>query len=111
MAPRIMVIGPAPASKKLMAPWAQAGRLRPDRAQRAFATQSLATLRDPGFADDDIRGNPNGSAIALGHPLGISGARISGTAANELTLTGGRHSLSAMCISIAQGTVIALEQV
>jgi 3-oxoadipyl-CoA thiolase len=110
--PRIMGFGPAPASKKLMA------RLGFTQAQfdvielnEAFASQGLATLRDLGIADDDPRVNRNGGAIALGHPLGMSGARITGTAALELHETGGRYSLSTMCIGVGQGIAVALERV
>jgi len=110
--PRIMGIGPAPASKKLMA------RLGMTQDQfdvielnEAFASQGLATLRELGVADDDARVNRNGGAIALGHPLGMSGARITGTAALELKETGGRYSLSTMCIGVGQGIAIALERV
>lgn len=110
--PRIMGIGPAPASKKLMA------RLGLKQEQfdvielnEAFASQGLAVLRDLGIADDDPRVNRNGGAIALGHPLGMSGARITGTAALELHETGGRYSLSTMCIGVGQGIAVALERV
>ncbi|HEV7310409.1 3-oxoadipyl-CoA thiolase [Ensifer sp.] len=110
--PRIMGMGPAPASKKLMA------RLGLKQSQfdvielnEAFASQGLAVLRDLGIADDDARVNRNGGAIALGHPLGMSGARITGTAALELHETGGRYSLSTMCIGVGQGIAIALERV
>ncbi len=110
--PRIMGFGPAPASKKLMA------RLGLKQEQfdvielnEAFASQGLATLRDLGIADDDPRVNINGGAIALGHPLGMSGARITGTAALELALNGGRYSLSTMCIGVGQGIAVALERV
>ena len=110
--PRIMGIGPAPASQKLMA------RLGMTQDQfdvielnEAFASQGLATLRQLRIADDDSRVNRNGGAIALGHPLGMSGARITGTAALELQLTGGRYSLSTMCIGVGQGIAIALERV
>ncbi|MDP9630896.1 MAG: 3-oxoadipyl-CoA thiolase [Ensifer adhaerens] len=110
--PRIMGFGPAPASKKLMA------RLRLAQEQfdvielnEAFASQGLATLRDLGIADDDGRVNRNGGAIALGHPLGMSGARITGTAALELAETGGRYALSTMCIGVGQGIAVALERV
>jgi 3-oxoadipyl-CoA thiolase len=110
--PRIMGIGPAPASKKLMA---RLGLTPADfdviELNEAFASQGLATLRDLGIADDDTRVNPNGGAIALGHPLGMSGARITGTAALELALTGGRRSLSTMCIGVGQGIAVALERV
>jgi len=110
--PRIMGIGPAPASKKLMA---RLGLTSADfdviELNEAFASQGLATLRDLGIADDDLRVNANGGAIALGHPLGMSGARITGTAAIELALTGGRRSLSTMCIGVGQGIAVALERV
>lgn len=110
--PRIMGFCPAPASKKLM----QRLRLVADdfdviELNEAFASQGLATLRDLGVADDDNRVNPNGGAIALGHPLGMSGARITGTAALELKLRGGKRSLSTMCIGVGQGIAIALEAV
>ncbi len=112
VAPRIMGIGPAPASQKLMA------RLSLTQADfdvielnEAFASQGLATLRALGIADDDPRVNPNGGAIALGHPLGMSGARITGTAALQLAQTGGKRSLSTMCVGVGQGIAIALERV
>ncbi len=108
--PRIMGIGPAPASQKLMQ---RLGLTPADFAvfelNEAFASQGLATLRQLGIADDDKRVNPNGGAIALGHPLGMSGARITGTAA--LQLTSGQRSLSTMCIGVGQGIAIALEGV
>lgn len=110
--PRIMGFGPAPASKKLLA------RLGLTQEQmdvielnEAFASQGIATLRDLGIADDDARVNRNGGAIALGHPLGMSGARITGTAALELQATGGRYSLSTMCIGVGQGIAVVLERV
>ncbi|KKN00720.1 hypothetical protein LCGC14_1134910 [marine sediment metagenome] len=110
VAPRIMGFGPAPASKKLMA---RLGLTQADFAvielNEAFASQGLATLRDLGIADDDARVNPNGGAIALGHPLGMSGARITGTA--MLELKPGEKSLSTMCIGVGQGIAIALEAV
>ncbi|MCY1292540.1 Beta-ketoadipyl-CoA thiolase [compost metagenome] len=109
--PRIMGMGPTPASKKLMA------RLGLTQAQfdvielnEAFASQGLAVLRELGIADDDQRVNRNGGAIALGHPLGMSGARITGTAALELQEAGGRYSLSTMCIGVGQGIAVALER-
>ncbi len=109
--PRIMGIGPAPASQKLLA---RLGLTPADfdviELNEAFAAQGIATLRQLGIADDDARVNPNGGAIALGHPLGMSGARITGTAALELQLTGGRRSLSTMCIGVGQGIAIALER-
>ena len=110
--PRVMGIGPAPASQKLMA---RLGLTQGDfdviELNEAFASQGLATLRLLGIADDDPRVNPNGGAIALGHPLGMSGARITGTAALQLALTGGRRSLSTMCIGVGQGIALALERV
>ncbi len=112
VAPRIMGIGPAPASQRLMA------RLNLTPADfdvielnEAFASQGLATLRLLGIADDDPRVNINGGAIALGHPLGMSGARITGTAALQLAETAGRRSLSTMCIGVGQGIALALERV
>ena len=112
VAPRIMGIGPAPATRALLA------RLGMTQDQfdvielnEAFAAQGLAVLRDLGIADDDARVNPNGGAIALGHPLGMSGARITGTAALELQLSGARHALASMCIGVGQGISVALERV
>ena len=110
--PRIMGIGPAPASQKLMA---RLGLTPADfdviELNEAFAAQGVATLRLLGLADDDARVNPNGGAIALGHPLGMTGARITGTAALQLKLGGGRRALSTMCIGVGQGIAIALERV
>ena len=112
VAPRIMGFGPAPAAKKLMARLKLAqSNFDVIELNEAFASQGLATLRDLGIADDDARVNPNGGAIALGHPLGMSGARITGTAALELQKTGGKRSLSMMCIGVGQGIAIALERV
>ena len=109
VAPRIMGIGPVPACQKLMA------RLGLTRDQfdvielnEAFASQGLATLRALGIADDDPRVNPNGGAIALGHPLGMTGARITGTAAIEMQRNGGKLALATMCIGVGQGIAIAL---
>jgi acetyl-CoA acyltransferase len=110
--PRIMGIGPAPASQKLMARLGLTqGRFDVIELNEAFASQGLATLRQLGIADDDVRVNKNGGAIALGHPLGMSGARITGTAALELQLSGGRFALATMCIGVGQGISIALERV
>jgi acetyl-CoA acyltransferase len=112
VAPRIMGFGPAPASKKLLA---RLGLTQSDfdviELNEAFASQGLATLRDLGIADDDPRVNPNGGAIALGHPLGMSGARITGTAALELSLAGTTRALATMCIGVGQGIAVALERV
>lgn len=108
VAPRIMGIGPAPASEKLMA---QLGLTQSDfdviELNEAFASQGLATLRRLGIADDDPRVNRNGGAIALGHPLGMSGARITGSAA--LDLRSGQKALAMMCIGVGQGIAIAIE--
>ena len=109
--PRVMGIGPAPASQKLMA---RLG-LAPDdfdviELNEAFAAQGIASLRLLGIADDDPRVNPNGGAIALGHPLGMSGARVTGTAALELALGSGRRALATMCIGVGQGIAVALER-
>lgn len=110
--PRIMGIGPAPASSKLMARLGlSAGDFDVIELNEAFASQGLATLRQLGIADDDPRVNPNGGAIALGHPLGMSGARITGTAAMQLALTGGKKALATMCIGVGQGIAIAVERV
>ncbi|WP_331376580.1 3-oxoadipyl-CoA thiolase [Sinorhizobium chiapasense] len=110
--PRVMGIGPIPASRKLMA---RLGMTQDQfdviEVNEAFASQGLVVLRALGIADDDARVNRNGGAIALGHPLGMSGARITGTAALELAGTGGRYSLSTMCIGVGQGIAVALERV
>ncbi len=110
--PRIMGIGPAPATQKLCA---RLG-LKPSQfdvieLNEAFASQGIAVLRQLGIAEDAAHVNPNGGAIALGHPLGMSGARISGTAALELRERGGRYALATMCIGVGQGIAIALERV
>ncbi len=110
--PRIMGFGPAPASKKLMARLGLGpGDFDVIELNEAFASQGLATLRDLGIADDDQRVNPNGGAIALGHPLGMSGARIAGTAALELAIGGGKRALATMCIGVGQGIAVAMERV
>ena len=110
--PRIMGFGPAPATKKLCE---RLGIQPTDfdviELNEAFASQGLATLRDLGIADDAAHVNPNGGAIALGHPLGMSGARIAGTAALELRETGGKLALATMCIGVGQGIAIAMERV
>ncbi|NKK77677.1 3-oxoadipyl-CoA thiolase [Rhizobium leguminosarum] len=110
--PRVMGVGPLPASRKLMARLGMtADQFDVIELNEAFASQGLAVLRALGIADDDARVNRNGGAIALGHPLGMSGARITGTAALELLETGGKYSLSTMCIGVGQGIAIALERV
>ncbi|PWE56105.1 3-oxoadipyl-CoA thiolase [Metarhizobium album] len=112
VSPRIMGIGPVPASRKLMARLGLGvEKFDVVELNEAFASQGLAVLRELGIADDDSKVNRNGGAIALGHPLGMSGARITGTAALELAETGGRYSLSTMCIGVGQGIAIALERV
>ncbi|NBR34269.1 MAG: 3-oxoadipyl-CoA thiolase [Rhodobacteraceae bacterium] len=112
VAPRIMGIGPAPATEKLLA---HLGLSQSDLSvielNEAFAAQGLATLRRLGITDDDPRVNPNGGAIALGHPLGMSGARITGTAALELNQVQGRYAVATMCIGVGQGISVALERV
>ncbi|MET0749119.1 MAG: 3-oxoadipyl-CoA thiolase [Rhizobium sp.] len=110
--PRIMGIGPVPASRRLMARLGMtAEQFDVIELNEAFASQGLAVLRALGISDDDHRVNRNGGAIALGHPLGMSGARITGTAALELVESRGRFSLSTMCIGVGQGIAIALARV
>lgn len=110
--PRIMGIGPAPATKKLCS---RLGMQPSDfdviELNEAFASQGIAVLRELGLPEDGEHINPNGGAIALGHPLGMSGARICGTAALELHLSGGRSALATMCIGVGQGIALALERV
>lgn len=110
--PRIMGIGPLPATRKLLARLGIAiDEVNVIELNEAFASQGLAVLRELGIVDDDSRVNPNGGAIALGHPLGMSGARITGSAALELSLTGGQYALATMCIGVGQGIAIALSGV
>jgi len=112
VAPRIMGFGPSPASKKLLArlgiPIAKMDVLE---LNEAFAAQVLAALRDLGVADDAPHVNPNGGAIALGHPLGASGARLVTTAMHQLRRTNGRYALCTMCIGVGQGIALAIERV
>ena len=112
VAPRVMGIGPVPASRLLAD---RLGLKMSDfdviELNEAFASQGLATLRQLGLADDGEHVNPNGGAIALGHPLGMSGTRITGTAARELQRRGGRYALATMCVGVGQGAAIALERV
>ena len=111
VAPRIMGIGPAPAISKLLAQYKlQLDDIGVIELNEAFAAQALASLRQLKLADDDPRVNINGGAIALGHPLGMSGARITGTATLELKEQNQRHALAAMCIGVGQGIAIALEK-
>ena len=112
VAPRIMGFGPAPAVRKVLA---QTGltldRMDVIELNEAFAAQALAVLRDLGLADDASHVNPNGGAIALGHPLGMSGARLVTTAAYELKRRGGRYALCTMCIGVGQGIAMVIERV
>ncbi|MEO5321797.1 3-oxoadipyl-CoA thiolase [Mesorhizobium sp. CC13] len=111
VAPRVMGIGPAPATKKLCARLGiQPSAFDVIELNEAFASQGIAVLRELGIAEDAEHVNPNGGAIALGHPLGMSGARIAGTAALELNLRGGRLALATMCIGVGQGIAVALER-
>ena len=110
--PRIMGMGPAPATERLCARLELSpGDFDVVELNEAFASQGIAVLRQLGIAEDADHVNPNGGAIALGHPLGMSGARIAGTAALELALSGKRRALATMCIGVGQGIAIALERV
>jgi acetyl-CoA acyltransferase len=112
IAPRIMGYGPVAAVQKLCAAQGVAlDQIDVIELNEAFAAQGLAVLRGLGLADDDPRVNRNGGAIALGHPLGMSGARITGSAALELQKTGGRYALATMCVGVGQGVAILLERV
>ncbi len=110
--PRVMGIGPVPASRKVLA---RAGltieQMDVIELNEAFASQGLATLRELGVADDAAHVNPNGGAIAIGHPLGMSGARLVLTAAYQLKRTGGRYALCTMCVGVGQGAALILERV
>jgi len=112
VAPRIMGIGPAPAARKVLT---QVGltleQMDVIELNEAFAAQGLAVLRDLGLRDDDPRVNPNGGAIALGHPLGASGARLVMTAINQLHRSNGRYALCTMCIGVGQGIAVVVERV
>ncbi len=112
VAPRVMGVGPIPAVAKLT----ERLGLKPSsfdviELNEAFASQALACLRGLGLADDSEHVNPNGGAIALGHPLGMSGARLAGAAALELKRRGGRFALATMCVGVGQGAALALERV
>jgi 3-oxoadipyl-CoA thiolase len=110
--PRIMGMGPAPATRKVLAlTGLSLAQMDVIELNEAFAAQGLAVLRDLGLADDDARVNPNGGAIALGHPLGASGARLATTAVNQLHRSGGRYALCTMCIGVGQGIAVILERV
>ena len=110
--PRIMGVGPVPAVKKLMARTKLSiEQMDVIELNEAFAAQGIAVLRQLGVADDDARVNPNGGAIALGHPLGMSGARLVGTAMWQLNRTGGRYALCTMCVGVGQGIALIIERV
>ena len=110
--PRVMGLGPVPATKKALA---RAGLTLNDmdvmEFNEAFATQALGCLKQLGIAFDDPRVNQNGGAIAIGHPLGASGARIAMTALRQLEKTGGQYALATMCIGIGQGIAIVIERI
>jgi 3-oxoadipyl-CoA thiolase len=112
LAPRIMGFGPAPATRKVLAlTGLNLAQMDVIELNEAFAAQGLAVLRDLGLADDDVRVNPNGGAIALGHPLGASGARLVTTAINQLHAIKGRYALCTMCIGVGQGIALIIERV
>ncbi|MDP3798451.1 MAG: 3-oxoadipyl-CoA thiolase [Polaromonas sp.] len=112
VAPRIMGIGPAPATQKVLAlTGLTLEQMDVIELNEAFAAQGLAVLRLLGLQDDDPRVNPNGGAIALGHPLGASGARLAMTAVNQLHRSGGRYALCTMCIGVGQGIALIIERV
>ena len=112
VAPRIMGIGPAPATQNVLAlTGLTLAQMDVIELNEAFAAQGLAVLRLLGLQDDDPRVNPNGGAIALGHPLGASGARLVTTAVNQLHRTGGRYALCTMCIGVGQGIAVIVERV
>ncbi len=112
VAPRIMGIGPAPATKKLLERTGMTiDQFDVIELNEAFASQGIAVLRQLGLAEDDPRVNPNGGAIALGHPLGASGARLVTTAMYELERRKGRFALCTMCIGVGQGIALAIERI
>ena len=112
VAPRVMGIGPAPATRKvLQLTGLSLAQLDVIELNEAFAAQGLAVLRDLGLADDDPRVNPNGGAIALGHPLGMSGAHLVTTAINQLHRVQGRYALCTMCIGVGQGIALVVERI
>jgi len=112
VAPRIMGIGPAPATRKVLAlTGLKLSQMDVIELNEAFAAQSLAVTRDLGLPDDAPHVNPNGGAIAIGHPLGASGARLVTTAVSQLRATGGRYALCTMCIGVGQGIAVVIERV
>jgi acetyl-CoA acyltransferase len=111
VSPRIMGIGPAPATKKVLTlTGLTLAQMDVIELNEAFAAQGIAVLRELGLQDDDSRVNPNGGAIALGHPLGASGARLVTTAVNQLHRINGRYALCTMCIGVGQGIAIVIER-
>jgi acetyl-CoA C-acetyltransferase len=112
LAPRIMGFGPAPATRKVLAlTGLSLAQMDVIELNEAFAAQGLAVLRDLGLQDDDPRVNAWGGAIALGHPLGASGARLVTTAVSQLHRRGGRYALATMCIGVGQGIAMVVERV
>ena len=110
--PRIMGIGPAPATRKLLEHCGlKLSQMDVIELNEAFAAQALAVTRDLGLADDASQVNPNGGAIALGHPLGMSGARLVTTALYQLHRSGGHYALCTMCIGVGQGIALIIERV
>ncbi|HZC86887.1 MAG TPA: 3-oxoadipyl-CoA thiolase, partial [Steroidobacteraceae bacterium] len=110
--PRIMGMGPVPATRKVLAlARLSLAQLDVIELNEAFASQALAVLRELGLPDDAAHVNPNGGAIALGHPLGASGARLATTATWQLQASGGRYALCTMCIGVGQGIALVLERV
>jgi acetyl-CoA acyltransferase len=112
LAPRIMGFGPSPATRKVLA---QTGltlaQMDVIELNEAFAAQALAVTRDLGLPDDAAHVNPNGGAIAIGHPLGASGARLVATALNQLERSHGRYALCTMCIGVGQGIALIIERI
>jgi acetyl-CoA C-acetyltransferase len=109
--PRVMGIGPVPASQKVLKiAGLTIDQMNVIELNEAFAAQGLAVLRELGLSDDAANVNPNGGAIALGHPLGMSGARLVTTAAYELQRSGGRYALCTMCIGVGQGIAMVIER-
>ena len=110
--PRVMGIGPVPATQKILAKLGMTIRdFDVVELNEAFAAQALAVLRQLGLPDDAEHVNPNGGAIALGHPLGASGGRLMITALNQLEVTGGKRALCTMCIGVGQGIALAIERI
>jgi acetyl-CoA acetyltransferase len=111
VSPHIMGIGPVPATRKVLERTGLSlDQMDVIELNEAFASQGLATLRELGIADDAEHVNPNGGAIAIGHPLGMSGARLVMTAAYQLQRTGGRYALCTMCVGVGQGVALILER-